>query len=113
MAVDVHAAALAEGRFGAARGLTDYVYMTVSTGIGGAVVSGGRLMRGPDGVAGELGHLTIDMNGPLCGCGARGHLEALASGTGIARAARELGLGDLDAAAVAAAEQRGDATARR
>jgi glucokinase len=111
MAVDVHAAALAEGRFGAARGLTDYVYMTISTGVGGAVVSGGRLMRGPDGVAGELGHLTIDINGPLCGCGARGHLEALASGTGIARAARELGLGDLDAAAVAAAEQRGDATA--
>ncbi len=111
MALDVHAAALAEGRFGAAHGLTDYVYLTISTGVGGSVVTGGRLMRGPDGVAGELGHLTIDINGPLCGCGARGHLEALASGTGIARAARELGLGDIDAAAVAAAEERGDRVA--
>jgi len=113
MALDVHAAALAEGRFGAARGLTDYVYLTISTGVGGAVVTGGRLMRGPDGVAGELGHLTIDIDGPPCGCGARGHLEAIASGTGIARAARELGLGDIDAAAVAAAEERGDAIAER
>jgi glucokinase len=108
MALDVHAAALAEGRFGAARGLTDFVYLTVSTGVGGAVVTGGRLMRGPDGVAGELGHLMIDLDGPPCGCGARGHLEALASGTGIARAAREQGLGTIDAAAVAAAEERGD-----
>lgn len=83
---DTHVAALAEGRFGAARGLSDYVYLTVSTGIGGAVVSGGRLMRGPDGVAGELGHMTVDIDGPPCGCGARGHLEALASGSAIARA---------------------------
>jgi glucokinase len=111
MALDVHAAALAEGRFGAAKGLTDFVYLTISTGVGGAVVTGGRLMRGPDGVAGELGCLTIDINGPLCGCGAPGHLEALASGIGIARAARERGLGELDAAAVAAAEERGDRTA--
>ncbi len=111
MAVDVQVAALAEGEFGAARGLTDYVYMTISTGVGGAIVSGGRLLRGPDGVAGELGHLTIDINGPRCGCGARGHLEALASGTGIARAAREMGLGEMDAAAVARAEDDGNAIA--
>ena len=83
---DTQVAILAEGEFGAGRGLTDYVYLTVSTGIGGAVVSDGRLMRGPDGLAGELGHLTIDIDGPVCGCGARGHLEAIASGTGIAKA---------------------------
>jgi glucokinase len=108
---DTHVAALAEGEFGAARGVPDYVYLTVSTGIGGGVVIDGRLMRGPDGHAGELGHLTIDMDGPVCGCGARGHLEAISSGTGIARAARDKGLGDISAARVAALEGAGDATA--
>jgi glucokinase len=86
---DTHVAALAEGAFGAARGIDDFIYLTVSTGIGGAVVTGGRLMTGPDGVAGELGHLPVEMDGPPCGCGARGHLEAISSGTGIARAAAE------------------------
>lgn len=85
---DTLAAALGEGVFGAAWGARDYLYLTVSTGIGGAVVSDGRLMLGPDGTAGELGHLVIDMDGEPCGCGARGHLEAIASGTGIARSAR-------------------------
>ena len=108
---DTQVAMLAEGRFGAGRGLTDFVYLTVSTGIGGGVLIAGRLLRGPDWVAGELGHLTVDMDGPLCGCGARGHLEALASGTGIANAARAAGLGDLSAADVAAREQAGDAQA--
>lgn len=103
---DTQVAILAEGDFGAARGLTDYVYLTVSTGIGGAVVSGGRLMRGPDGLAGELGHMMIDINGPECGCGARGHLEALASGTGIARA-----MGVDDASLVAVYEEIGDKAA--
>lgn len=108
---DTHVAVLGEGRFGAARGFSDYVYLTVSTGVGGGVVSGGRLMRGPDGLAGELGHLTVDINGPMCGCGARGHLEATTSGTGIARAARERGLGDISAVQVAALEDAGDEAA--
>ncbi|HWH24887.1 MAG TPA: ROK family protein, partial [Candidatus Limnocylindria bacterium] len=77
---DTLVAALGEGAFGAARGVADYVYLTVSTGLGGAVVSDGRLLRGADGAAGELGHLLIDIDGPACGCGARGHLEAYASG---------------------------------
>ena len=110
---DTQVAALAEGQFGAARGIEDYVYLTVSTGIGGGVVIGGRLMRGPDLLAGELGHLTVDLDGPVCGCGARGHLEAISSGTGIARAARERGLGDISAARVAALEDAGDETAHR
>lgn len=99
---DTHVAALGERDFGAARGLTDFVYLTVSTGIGGAVYTGGRLMTGPDGVAGELGHLSIDQDGPPCGCGARGHLEAIASGTGIA-----LAFGD-DASRVAVYEEVGN-----
>ncbi len=86
---DTQVAAIGEGAAGAARGCRDYLYVTVSTGIGGAIVSDGRLLRGPDGSAGELGHLVVDRNGPLCGCGAAGHLEAIASGSGIARAARE------------------------
>jgi len=85
---DTQVAALGEGAFGAARGCADYLYLTVSTGIGGAVVSGGNLLRGPDGTAGELGHLLVDRHGPPCGCGAVGHLEAIASGSAIARAAR-------------------------
>lgn len=86
---DTHVAILAERAFGAGIGLTDLVYLTISTGIGGAIISNGRLMTGPDGVAGELGHLTVDMDGPVCGCGGRGHLERLTSGTGIALSARE------------------------
>lgn len=58
------------------------------TGVGGAAISGGRPVLGPDGVTGELGHITVDMNGPSCGCGGVGHLEALASGTGIVSSAR-------------------------
>lgn len=108
---DTQVAALGEGEFGAARGLSDYVYLTVSTGVGGAVVSGGRLLRGPDGLAGELGHLTVDTDGPLCGCGAPGHLEALASGSAIARAAREAGMGEIKADLVAVYEELGDKTA--
>lgn len=103
---DTQVAALAEGRYGAARGTGDFVYLTVSTGIGGAVVSDGRLLTGPDGVAGELGHLTVDLNGPLCGCGAVGHLEAIASGTGIARLAATAVARDPAGALAALAQQR-------
>jgi glucokinase len=85
---DTQVAALGEGAFGAAQGCADYLYLTVSTGIGGAIVSGGNLLRGPDGTAGELGHLLVDLEGPRCGCGALGHLEAIASGSAIAREAR-------------------------
>lgn len=85
---DTQVAALGEGMFGAARGLSDYVYLTVSTGVGGAIVSGGQLLRGPDGLAGELGHLSVAADGPPCGCGARGHLETFSSGTGIVKQAR-------------------------
>jgi glucokinase len=90
---DTNVAALAERWIGAARGVPDFLYLTVSTGIGGSVVSGGRLMTGATGVAGELGHMPVDLDGPMCGCGHRGHLEAISSGSGIARAASEVAAG--------------------
>jgi glucokinase len=86
---DTNVAALAEWDFGSARATRDFLYLTVSTGIGGAIVTGGRLMRGPDEVAGELGHVVVELDGPPCRCGARGHLEAISSGAGIARAAAD------------------------
>jgi len=85
---DTNVNILAERDFGAGEGSGDLIYLTISTGVGGAALSGGMPVVGPDGVAGELGHMTVDMDGPLCGCGGVGHLEALASGTGIAKAAR-------------------------
>ena len=85
---DTQVAALGEGEFGAARGFSDYLYVTVSSGVGGAIMTEGRLLHGPDGTAGELGHVVVDFNGPPCGCGGTGHLEAYAAGVGIARAAR-------------------------
>jgi glucokinase len=86
---DGNAAALAEYRFGAGRDCEHMVYVTASTGIGGGFILGGQPYRGTSGAAAEVGHMTLLPNGPLCGCGNRGCLEALASGTAIAREARE------------------------
>lgn len=86
---DANAGALAEWSFGAGRGFRHMVYMTMSTGIGGGIILDGRLYRGPNDTAGEVGHMTIVENGPACGCGKRGCLEALCSGPSIARRARE------------------------
>lgn len=82
---DANLAALGEWRYGAGQGHHDLLYMTISTGIGGGVICDDRLLLGVHGLAGELGHVTVLPDGPLCGCGHRGHLEALASGTAIAR----------------------------
>jgi len=87
---DANAAALGEHVYGAGHGCRHLIYMTVSTGIGGGLIIDGRLYRGATGVAGELGHMTIEPDGPLCGCGNRGCLEALASGTAIAARGEEL-----------------------
>lgn len=86
---DTNVAALAEHWLGAARGCADFLYVTVSTGLGGAIFRDGRLLLGPDGTAGELGHLTLILkDGPRCGCGGSGHLEGIASGSGLARQAQ-------------------------
>jgi len=85
---DTNVAALGEMAFGIARGCEDFLYLTVSTGFGGSIVSRGQLMLGPDGMAGELGHLQVERDGPRCGCGGIGHVEALCSGAAIARDAQ-------------------------
>jgi len=86
---DANAAALGEYKFGAGKNKKNMVYLTVSTGIGGGVIVDGRLMRGANGNAAELGHLTLNINGPACPCGANGCFEMYASGTAIARRTRE------------------------
>ncbi|HET6380876.1 MAG TPA: ROK family protein [candidate division Zixibacteria bacterium] len=87
---DTNVAVMAEWRYGAARGAQDVVYITISTGVGGGIVIGGRPLVGPDGTAGEVGHLTVELDGPPCGDGAPGHVEAIASGTALAREGRRL-----------------------
>jgi glucokinase len=86
---DVRAATWGEWIHGAGQGCDDLVLIFVGTGIGGGVVSGGRMLTGCSNTAGELGHITIDLHGPLCNCGNHGCLEALAGGWAIARSARE------------------------
>ena len=90
VANDANAAAVAEQRYGAARGYSSVFYMTVSTGIGGGAIIDGKLHPGSRGYAGEVGHMTIDKDGPVCSCGNRGCLETLSSGTAVARIAREM-----------------------
>jgi glucokinase len=82
---DANLAGLAEWKFGAGRGHHNVLYLTVSTGVGGGVIINDRLLQGYHGLAGELGHTTVQVDGPICGCGKRGHLEAFSSGTGIER----------------------------
>jgi len=86
---DANLAALGEWRYGAGQGHHDLIYFTISTGIGGGVISHDKLLLGTRGLAAELGHVTIMDDGPLCGCGQRGHLEAVSSGTGIAKFVNE------------------------
>src|SRR5205823_4421536 len=85
---DAHLAALGEHRRGAARGASDMIYVTVSTGIGAGLLLRGELYAGAHGIAGEVGHIVVQRGGPLCRCGNHGCVEAVASGTGIAHAAR-------------------------
>ena len=83
---DVQVAAIGEAAFGAGRDQPDFVCIFVGTGIGGAIVRGGRLVTGAAGAAGEIGHIVIHANGRICGCGGRGHLEAYASRTAMTQA---------------------------
>lgn len=118
---DANLAALAEHRYGAGRGHKDMIYMTISTGIGGGIIADGKLFLGARGFAGEVGHQTLEANGPICNCGNVGCLEALASGPAIVRAAREAiaqgresqlrALSEISGAAVTRAAREGDALA--
>jgi len=82
---DANAGALGEALFGAGRGCSPLFYMTLSTGIGGGICSEGRIWRGADSLAGEIGHMTVRPDGPECLCGARGCLERMCSGLWLAR----------------------------
>ncbi len=117
---DTNAIALAEATFGAAIGVSDFVYVTISTGVGGSIVSGGRILLGSDGCAGELGHISVNPAGPECGCGRRGCLEALISGPALGKRLEaereeagivknsEHGSSQFDGAYVSAQAARGD-----
>jgi glucokinase len=119
---DANLAALGEWKHGAGRGVNDLIYLTISTGIGGGVITQGQLLLGAQGLAGELGHMTVVQDGPHCGCGQLGHIEAIASGTSIARTTRERLLAgersvlsemvsdyaDLDAVIIGQAASQGD-----
>lgn len=88
---DANAAAVGEMTYGAARGMKDFIMITLGTGVGSGIVANGQLIYGHDGFAGELGHTTIVRdNGRLCGCGRHGCLETYTSATGVARTAREM-----------------------
>jgi glucokinase len=118
---DANMAGLAEWQFGAGKGHENIVYLTISTGIGGGVISQGCLLQGYRGMGAELGHMIIDPEGPLCGCGHRGHIESFASGPSIARyVAEQLAAGhesslrsqsNLGAVQIADAARAGDALA--
>lgn len=87
---DANAAAIGEMTYGAARGMKDFIMITLGTGVGSGIVINGQMVYGHDGFAGELGHVIIRReNGRLCGCGRKGCLEAYCSATGVARTARE------------------------
>jgi glucokinase len=123
---DVNALTLGEWTFGQARGFRHVAMIAVGTSIGGGLILNGELVRGAGGYGGEIGHITVDLDGPDCFCGSRGCLKVFASGADIARQARhllrpnrpsvlvELAGGDperIDALLVFAAAARGDPTA--
>jgi len=121
---DADAAAWGEYRLGAGRELTSFLMLTLGTGVGGALVLDGRLWRGADAMAGEVGHVMVEPQGPPCGCGSRGCLEQYASARAILASARRLHtqghptdlpsdvFEDLDGAQLAGAAAAGDPLAR-
>lgn len=108
---DATAAAMGEHRFGAGVGSRYMIYITVSTGVGGGIIIDGQMYGGKSGAAGELGHIVIDVNGPPCGCGSRGCLESLASGTAIAKRGEELAASGKSPALAKLREAEGPVTA--
>lgn len=124
---DANAAAVGEMIYGVARGMKNFIVITLGTGVGSGIVVNGQVVYGSDGFAGELGHVTmVRENGRLCGCGRRGCLEAYCSATGVARSAREIlaktdepsllretAPEEITSLAVSLAAGKGDAVARR
>ncbi len=120
---DANLAALGEWKYGAGRGHQHVLYLTISTGIGGGVITNGQLLQGYHGLGAELGHVCIDPQGPPCSCGFPGHIESFCSGPSIARyVSEQLAMGEpsilqavsgLTAKEVALAARDGDALARK
>ncbi len=107
---DANAAAWGEYRFGAAAHTQSAAVVTIGTGVGGGIITGGHLVRGRGGFGGEFGHLNVIPDGPLCGCGSRGCWEALASGTALTRYAVERTTADPRGGAAILAYGNGEAT---
>ncbi len=87
---DANAAGIGEMIYGAARGMKNFIMITLGTGVGSGIVVNGQMVYGCDGMAGELGHVIVEKNGRQCGCGRKGCLETYCSATGVARTAREI-----------------------
>jgi len=87
---DANAAAMGEMQYGAARGMQNFIMITLGTGVGSGIVVNGQMVLGCDGMAGELGHVIVEKGGRQCGCGRKGCLETYCSATGVARTAREI-----------------------
>jgi predicted NBD/HSP70 family sugar kinase len=110
---DANAAALAEAKWGAGRDCPDLVYVMAAYGVGAGVVSGGTLFRGGTGMAGEIGHVTLDDRGPVCTCGKRGDLSSLASGRALVSQMRALGETEATLGGLITAARSGDLLASR
>ncbi len=110
---DVNAIAAGEHRLGAARGLRDALVLTLGTGVGGGLVLGGRLRRGPDGTAGEVGHMPVFPGGRRCTCGGTGCLEVYASATAVEAACRRVRPDLAGGSEFSRAARAGDPTLRR
>ncbi|NIM92435.1 MAG: ROK family protein [Anaerolineales bacterium] len=123
---DANCAALGEWRHGAGKGVEHLIYLTISTGIGGGVITHGQLLMGARGLAAELGHMTVVPNGSRCGCGQYGHIESIASGPSVVRSVRKRldagepsilneiipSLDELDAEVISRAAYAGDSLSR-
>ena len=119
---DANLAALGEWKYGSGIGHNDLAYFTVSTGIGSGIISGGNLIVGRYGLAGEIGHILLEPNGPPCSCGQRGHVESFCSGLSIVKFAKQqishgrksslANLADFSAKDLSQAAQQGDALSR-
>ena len=125
MTNDANAATIGEMVYGNARGMRDFVMITLGTGLGSGFVANGEMIYGHDGFAGEFGHICVERNGRQCGCGRRGCLEAYASPRGIKRTVfelmstmsepsklRDIAFNDLDASMISVAAESGDAVAK-
>lgn len=108
---DANAAALGEKMYGVAKDMDNFIMITLGTGVGSGIVINGQLVYGHDGFAGELGHVIIERNGRLCGCGRRGCLETYCSATGIVRTAKERNTPFLTSKDIYDAAVKGDETA--